>query len=239
MENAASTHSAITWRTFYKALRAEISAGKPAPGEQLESIARLSAFYGCKPHTVRRALQQLQEDGLVTSWQGKGTFVTEPRFDYCIRDRTRFSSNAQSYQGSSGTELLTLGLRFPQKHIERGLGLRTRTKVLEAEMLRILDGKPVTVALHYFDPHVFPRLQDHLAEYRSVTRAMAASGLNDYFRSRTEIEVRLPTARERLLLDVPPSQPVLITFATNVDGNGRIIEVSVGTSRGDRIRLIV
>ena len=53
----------------------QIGAGVYRPGDQLPTEAQLRAQYGVSPMTVRRAINILLERGLVTTTQGKGTFV--------------------------------------------------------------------------------------------------------------------------------------------------------------------
>jgi DNA-binding GntR family transcriptional regulator len=53
----------------------EIGAGFYRPGDQLPTEAQLRARYGVSPMTVRRGISILLERGLVSTTQGKGTFV--------------------------------------------------------------------------------------------------------------------------------------------------------------------
>jgi DNA-binding GntR family transcriptional regulator len=57
------------------ALSDEIAAGVYRAGDQLPTEPQLRAQYGVSPVTVRRAINILLDRGLVTTTQGKGTFV--------------------------------------------------------------------------------------------------------------------------------------------------------------------
>lgn len=54
---------------------AAIGAGDLSPGERIPSEFDLAAVYGVARVTVRRAMAQLRERGLVVVLQGRGTFV--------------------------------------------------------------------------------------------------------------------------------------------------------------------
>lgn len=56
-------------------LRQQIASGIYRPGDQLPSESQLCAQYGVSPMTVRRVIDKLAEMGIVTAFQGKGTFV--------------------------------------------------------------------------------------------------------------------------------------------------------------------
>ena len=54
----------------------EVESGRLKPGDRLPSERDLADQWGVAYLTVRRAMQELRERGLVVSVQGKGTFVT-------------------------------------------------------------------------------------------------------------------------------------------------------------------
>jgi len=62
----------LTWR-----LRALIATGRLARGERLPSFRRLAEWAGVNVNTVRAVYAGLEEEGLVISRQGQGTFVAE------------------------------------------------------------------------------------------------------------------------------------------------------------------
>lgn len=61
--------------TIANALSDQIGAGVYRAGDQLPTEPQLRAQYGVSPMTVRRAINILLDRGLVTTTQGKGTFV--------------------------------------------------------------------------------------------------------------------------------------------------------------------
>jgi DNA-binding GntR family transcriptional regulator len=56
-------------------LRRQVAAGVFRPGDQLPSEAMLCRSYQVSPMTVRRTIHQLAEEGVVSTIQGRGTFV--------------------------------------------------------------------------------------------------------------------------------------------------------------------
>lgn len=62
----------LSWR-----LRALIRTGELGTGERLPSFRRLAEWSGVNVGTVRVVYEGLEEDGLVVSRQGQGTFVAE------------------------------------------------------------------------------------------------------------------------------------------------------------------
>jgi DNA-binding GntR family transcriptional regulator len=60
-------------------LQAEIDSGHLIPGDPLPSELELSEVLGVSRPTVRQAIQQLVQKGLVVRRRGVGTVVTHPR----------------------------------------------------------------------------------------------------------------------------------------------------------------
>jgi DNA-binding transcriptional regulator YhcF (GntR family) len=84
----------LTWR-----LRALISTGQLAPGERLPSFRRLAEWAGVNLNTVRAVYEGLEQEGLVVSRQGQGTFVADgvdpaPELEEIAVDALRRARNA-------------------------------------------------------------------------------------------------------------------------------------------------
>jgi DNA-binding GntR family transcriptional regulator len=65
------------WRQLADLLRKQIESGEFAPGARIPSIVSLAQEYELAPVTVRKAITQLQREGLVVSQTGWGTYVAE------------------------------------------------------------------------------------------------------------------------------------------------------------------
>src|SRR5271168_4647275 len=57
------------------ALRARIGDGRFKPGQQLPGLRELAEAIGVNVNTVRAVYQRLEQEGLIDSRQGSGTFV--------------------------------------------------------------------------------------------------------------------------------------------------------------------
>jgi GntR family transcriptional regulator len=59
-------------------IAAQIQVSRLIPGQRLPAEHELAAEYGVARMTVRRAMRELRERGLVRTVTGKGTFVERP-----------------------------------------------------------------------------------------------------------------------------------------------------------------
>src|ERR1700757_862849 len=89
MQDAAT--GVALWRQVADGIERGIAEGRFAPGERLPGETEIAETYRVNRHTVRRALADLSERGLVRAERGSGTYVDTARLAYPIGPHTRFS----------------------------------------------------------------------------------------------------------------------------------------------------
>lgn len=57
-------------------LRKQIVLGNAAPGSPLPSVRQLSVGLGVNPNTIQKAYREMEQEGLIVSLTGRGSFVT-------------------------------------------------------------------------------------------------------------------------------------------------------------------
>lgn len=91
------------YRQIAAILRDAIERGYVPPEGQLPSEADLSTHFGVARMTVRRALKDLRDDGLVFSLQGKGVYVRPlPRW---VPEGFEVQRGLTTFAGRSHTEI--------------------------------------------------------------------------------------------------------------------------------------
>lgn len=227
------------WRQIADTLRVEVAGGLPGPGARLPPEDALARRFGVNRHTLRRAMEALEAEGLVRVEQGRGSFVTEDVLDYPLGPRTRFSEIIRAQQREPAGRLLRLEIVAADPRIADLLELRRGAKVVLAERLALADGRPVLLGAHHFPLARFPHLLGQLRADPSITAALAAAGVGDYTRRSTRITARLPTGEEAAALQQPRQLPVLVSEAVNVDGAGRPVDATLTRYAAGRSQLVV
>jgi GntR family transcriptional regulator len=62
-------------------IAARIASGELPPGTRLRAERDLATHYAVSYGTVRRAMRELREQGLIATIHGRGTFVKKPSSD--------------------------------------------------------------------------------------------------------------------------------------------------------------
>lgn len=58
-------------------IKHQVATGRLKPGEQLPTVREMATALRINPNTVARAYDQLDSDNVITTQQGRGTFVRE------------------------------------------------------------------------------------------------------------------------------------------------------------------
>ncbi len=226
------------WRQIAQHLHEEIKSGELQPGSKLPTEPHLARRFGVNRHTVRRALSVLQEEGLVSIEQGRGTFVRTPNADYHPGEDAHLSGNIGREGREAGGELITSRHLAAEPKVAAALGLRPGEDVILLELLHLVDHRPVSIASHYFPAHRFKGLEKRFLKSHSITQALKSYGIADYMRKRTKVNASLPNSEDARVLKMPRGQPVVVAENVNVDLDGKPIEFTISRSAGGRMQLM-
>lgn len=225
------------WQSITAALTEDLRAGRYGPGDKLPTEAALSGRFGVNRHTVRRALAQMAEQGLVYARRGAGVFVAAAPTDYPIGKRVRFHRNLRAAGRVPAKEVLSLETRGADAREAAALGLAPGEPVHVYEGLSLSDGQPIAVFRSVFPGERFPALPEALEETRSVTEALARSGVADYTRASTRLTAKAANATQARHLRIPEGAPILRSVGINVDPDGQPVEYGRTWFAGDRVAL--
>jgi GntR family transcriptional regulator, phosphonate transport system regulatory protein len=227
------------WTAIAATLRDEISQGSYGPGERLPTEAALATRFGVNRHTVRRAVADLAEGGVVQPRQGSGVFVTVRPTDYRLGRRVRFHQNVAEEGRTPSRRVTRLETRPANTEEAEALGLPEAAAVHLVEGVSLADGLPLAAFRSVFPAERFPGLLVAMEGQGSVTAALAACGLTDYTRKDTRLTAKLADPVLALALQVQSGAPVMRSVAVNVDAAGVPVEYGTTWFAGDRVTLTV
>jgi len=215
-----------------------IQSGELKPGDQLASEAELAEQHGVSRITAKRALDDLVQQGLAFRQQGKGTFVARSR----IREISGFRSFTEDIRARGlvpSSRILLLKEIQPEADIRDRLQLAEGERAFLLKRVRFADGDPVAIETAHVPRRICPTLaredltKGSLFEILQTRFGVVISWAD------SEIEARVATREEALLLGMKAGQPVLsarrITFSANYD----VIESVDSVYRGDRFTFYI
>lgn len=216
-----------------------IRSGAWPAGSRLPPERELCRELDVSRATLRQALDELEERGLVTRHQGRGTFVTRPRVQPAI---SGFFSLREALI-ARGTTVVTRVLRSERVEASRqlatDLALLPGDPVLHLERLRIVDGEPIVLESAWLPLALFPGLEDADVAGRSLYDVLREDFGRSVAEAQETIEPVILTPHESALLEVPRHLPAILTRRVTTDREGTIVELSQALLRGDRSRLLL
>jgi GntR family phosphonate transport system transcriptional regulator len=240
MKPAQETPSGITlWRRIADELAQDIVGGDYASGGRLPGENDMARRFGVNRHTVRRALADLAERGLVRAERGSGTFVDVGRLAYPISARTRFSEIVGRAGHAPEGRLIAHRCEKASPEIAGRLGLAAGAPVIGLEILRTVDRAPFSTATSYVSQVLMPDAAKVFVRLRSMTKTLAHYGIDDYRRRSTGIRAALADSVQAERLGLSPGRPLLIVDSVDVDRDGRPVLTSQARMSADRVELLI
>ncbi|MCK5749708.1 MAG: phosphonate metabolism transcriptional regulator PhnF, partial [Oricola sp.] len=131
------------WRQIADLIRSDIATGVAGQDGRLPPEMELAKRYGVNRHTVRSAIAALEQEGVLRSEQGRGTFVRRrKRLSYPIARRTRFSAGLGNQAGSTRTRLIESAEESASEAVADNLGLAAGKPVIRLDTVSEADGLP-------------------------------------------------------------------------------------------------
>ena len=150
LRDQVSHHSnSPLYQQIYQLLRNKILGGYWRPNEMLPSEAELTEQYQVSRATVRQALDELANDGLIYRKQGRGTFVSPPTVEQGLVRIVSFTDDMQQRGLMPGTKLISAGHVPATETLAHQLQIEVGEPLARIERLRLADNEPMSVEISF------------------------------------------------------------------------------------------
>ena len=214
-------------------LRARILDGTYQPHQQLPSETEMIETFAVSRITVRQALSDLQNEGLIFRLHGKGTFVSKPKAFQDLGRLQGFGEAMRQMGYETFSKVVSLRTVNASAAIVEKLHLPKSAKVTELKRLRFLNREPISLDVTY----VPAALGTRLAKEDLATRDVFVILENDFGLSlgHADLQIGSALADETLAsqLRVEEGSPVLVIERTTHTSDGQPIDYEHLYYRGD------
>ncbi|MDH3498523.1 MAG: GntR family transcriptional regulator [Acidimicrobiia bacterium] len=176
-------------------VRSQILSGTLRPLDRLPTEGELSARHGVSRGTVRRALAELADEGLIRSLQGSGSYVasTSPMSRYF--SLSSFDEEMRALGHVPTTRVLAAEITTSPIHARR-LRLSPHASLIRIRRLRLADNVPMALEERVMPPTLCPGILDEDLEHQSLHWLIA-------------IKYRIPLARIDHVVDRQRAGPLI------------------------------
>jgi len=191
-----------------EAIKQRILDGDYIAHERLPSESELMKVFGVSRITVRQALRDLHNDGMVFSVQGKGTFVSKPK---AVQDVQRLQGfgEAMAPQGyETSARVISVSETRASQEVAEALNISRNKKIIELKRVRFLNREPISVDHSFFPYEIGQKLQG-----RDLTQDIFPLLENEFgiLLEHADLQIEATTANEEQAgyLNIDGSVPVL------------------------------
>ena len=207
------------------------------PGDLLPSERELSERYGLSRTTVRLALSELEQLGLVVRKHGKGTFVTDRSTNLTNLMQTySFTDQMRSMGRVPETTILEFSEVDADKKLADRMGIRTGDKLFKLKRLRSADGTPMMVEQTYLPVRKFLTLKRNLLESMPLYDIVEEVFKEKIRLAEEEFYASVARPSDAHILDIAESAPVLDLERVTYNLSNEVIEYTLSVARADQFK---
>lgn len=208
-----------------------INEGRLEKGFQLPPERELAEMGNISRVTVRKAVRELVDAGLVEQRRGAGSFVlgATTKTEQSLSTLISFTENMRARGRTSSSEILDRGLFIPSPDEMMVLGLSPNQKVARITRLRFADGIPMAYEVSSLPSDVLPQPEKVATSLYEVLRESNRTPTRAIQRVSA---VNIPGDKAQLL-GVPENTAILQISRTAFLISGRPIEYTQGLYRPD------
>ncbi|BDZ40365.1 GntR family transcriptional regulator [Microbacterium suwonense] len=211
-------------------LEAAIQSGQIPSGARLENEIEIGRRLGLSRPTIRRAIQEVVDKGLLVRRRGIGTQVVQGQVTRQV-ELTSLYEDLRSTQHDPATQVLTHDVRPATDDVAEHLGIPVGSPVLYMRRLRSTDGIPVAVMENYL-PEGLTDISRAQLEEQGLYQILRSRGVTIRV-AKQRIGARSEHGDEAELLDVDRGSPLLTMQRTAYDAAGSAVEFGTHCYRPD------
>lgn len=211
-------------------IRKKIDNGTWPPGHCIDSERMLTAEYNLSRMTIRQAIGELVQAGILTREKGKGTFVCEPEIKQ--RDIMSFTEIMET----TGMEFKTDVIAFERIEANENMfSLLKSNELFKIQRLRIVKGIIIAEESIFTPCSYLPELKRTQLE-GSFYKILDSNSLSvDY--SEASVQALLMNDYYRGLFRLNESVPLLKICSRNYTTDGKLIFIEESVYRSDKYTL--
>lgn len=198
-----------------------IRSGDIPAGSRLENEVNLADRLSLSRPTIRRAIQELVDKGLLVRRRGIGTQVVHGQVTRGVELTSLHEDLTRAGQTPS-TQVLSIATEPADHTVAHELNLPQGTPVIRIERLRSADGVPVAILTNWLPAEGLELGEDDLKEF-GLYQFLRGRGITIRV-ARQKIGARKATNNEADLLEIPHGSALLTMDRTAFGNSGLAVE---------------
>lgn len=187
---------------------------------------------GVSRATARKAISDLVYEGVLSTYQGRGTFTAVERVETALERPLGFTEAMTRLGRRPSTTVLSVDVRTSSAEVAAQLRVPPQTEVVVLERLRLLDGEPCMLERTHLPSSLVPGIAE--LDLGGSLYAVLESRYGLHPETGSEVIIALNADRKlAALLHVPIAAAILSTARTTEGTAGVPVEYTIRHARGD------
>lgn len=219
--------------------RSMLETGELQPGDRFPAELELAKQYGVARITVRTAIAELVQTGMLVRRQGKGTFVAEQKIERELVSIASFTERMNTRGLRAGSRIISMKTVKASGKLARLPGIEEGDAMIEIVRLRLSNEMPVALETSSLPANRYPGLEQRdLAEQSLYHLLDSKYGTRPAHSSKT-LELTRAKTTEARLLGIKNAAALFLLTAVVYSEDNRVMEYVHTLFHGDRFRFLV
>ncbi|WP_338786901.1 GntR family transcriptional regulator [Metabacillus sp. FJAT-53654] len=228
---------AVKYKEIADCLERDIRDGKFDTAKKLPTEEELINNFKVSRNTIRKAINQLVNLGLIYQVQGSGMFLREKSITDYINLGSLRGLTKDLTSKIIETKILELHVVTAEEEIAKQLRCEVGANLYYIKRLRIVDKEPFSIEISYFKKDIVPYLNEDIASSSIYRYLIEDLKLNIGFADKVINCEKIGEANAELLL-IKPLDPALIIENTVCLTNGTIFELSKSVFHYEKAKIL-
>jgi GntR family transcriptional regulator len=219
-------------------LASEIARGDLQPGDRLPSEEELLTRFSVSRITVRRAVQNLIQRGIVEIRRGHGTYVLAPKISQELTTLTGFVEDMAIHGRKASAHVISEEIVAANAIVARQLGISKGVRVMRIERVRLADSVPMSFDETWLPLDIGRQIVSNDLRSKPIFTLLEEKYGIPLTDAEYKMEAAAASARIAQGLAIPEGAPIFRIERTSFTEGGRPIDYEILSYRSDLIRFV-
>jgi GntR family transcriptional regulator len=206
---------------------------------RLPSERQLAERFKVSRMTVTKALKELEQQGLVYTQTGKGTFVaSRQKIDQTLETLTSFTEDMADQGKKVTSRVIKMGIEQAEEFEANKLKVSPGTRLFVLERFRLADDEIISLECTFIPYALCPDIdKNYDFTKESLYKILRQKYFFNLSFAQQTVEARRPTEEETEKLQIDTTDPVLSFTRTTLNPLSKPVEFVKSVYLGDRYKL--
>lgn len=221
----------------------KIDKGEYAEDSKIPSEEELCSMYDISRPTVRQAISELTNSGILYKVKGKGTFVSKSKSKIDIKNYSGFTDSILDSQNPGQHNIISINIKdHDTKKLDEIFGvpysLNQRTEYVEIKYLSNPNGEAVSLNFSYIMLKFFPNIIEDIQAKKPSYEILRGKYPLLPVRTKSALEIVFTDQTDAQYLQVQQGQPIIKIENILYSKMGQAVEYIISKYRVDKCKLI-